>query len=308
MILGSCLTSPYRSFASLRRKESGFLPHGAIVRTKSLHSQCTLCCALHTDHFHWNNLISSEEILEKYANLSPISPVFGQKKHYENELFSQSSFANQPKLTLNFHLPSDSWPELFPPPRVSSYSHSFLKASSRAVYSAKNLTILITELERHHSGYLWWVQLTACVDGAAPPPTGKRLTPGPALPESPALASLLHQPLPSPYSCPFPMCLVSQGGSPPASLSASYTLQLPEDCLPPSQDSEDMLGTRESFGVSEQIAVFPSLTMRKTEPHPRAPMSVTQITCSNLDIWIQSEYFFNYSSDFSKDNLGTIHP
>lgn len=207
-----------------------------------MHSQCTQCCALHTDHFHWNNLISSEEILEKYVHLFPVSSVFGQKKHYENELFSQYSFANQPKLTLNFHLPSDSWPELFPPPHVSSYSHSFLKASSRAVHSAKNLTILITELERHHSGYLWWVQLTACVDGAAPPPTSKRLTPGPAMPKSPALASLLHQPLQSPYSCPFPMCLASQGGSPPASFQPPTLYSFLRIVCLRFQDSEDVLG------------------------------------------------------------------
>lgn len=52
--------------------------------------------------------MSPKKILEKYVNLFPISPVSSQKKHYENELFSLDFLANQVKLSLNFHLPSDS--------------------------------------------------------------------------------------------------------------------------------------------------------------------------------------------------------
>ena len=73
-------------------------------------------------------------------------------------------------LTLSFHLPSDIWPEIFPPLRVSSYSQGFLKASRRAEFPARNLMVLRTELKRHHSGYFCWVPPVACVDGAAPRP------------------------------------------------------------------------------------------------------------------------------------------
>lgn len=167
--------------------------------------------------------MSPKKILEKYVNLSPISPVSSQKKHYANELFSLDFLANQVKLPLNFHLPSDSQPKLFALLHVSSYSRGFLKA--------KHLMVLRTELKRHHSGDLWWVPLAACMDGADPQLTGKWLTPGPTISESPALTSLSIHPLASPCSCLLQMCLAIQGRVPFPSILLHSTAFLGIPCL-----------------------------------------------------------------------------
>lgn len=174
----------------------------------------------------------------------------------KNELFSQYSFANQIKLSLNFHLPSGSWPELFPLLHAPSSSQSFLKASSRATFPPRNLIVLITELEGHYSGYLWRISLAPGVDKADSQPIQVNGWPQ-------AQLSLNALPLTSLSN--HPLCLAIQRGVPfPFSLlhSAAFLRIL---CLW-FEDSEVTLLNSGGFGVPELIIVFPSLTIKTMNP------------------------------------------